>query len=371
MQVSVLVVCDAVDSANPDEVAEGIRLGWLANESGSSTALQVRALGLSRGGRGFCAAAARLAGARTEPVALAEVLATVVLLPDGTAILEAAQVTSGRSSHPLGLLMQWTVARPEVGTLIVGVGDLTCLDGGLGMLQALAGRADDPNESDLGWVADVRQQWLGRQIIAATAESLPLLGFHGAASYARESLGLDGAQSQAFENRLGQYVDHLRRVLPSHRDLLTGKERRLDRESGAGAGGGVGYALAVLGAQLRPGPQLFCELADVDHAIAQSELVVMGADVFDWKSLQDTVISEVGARAARSGKPVVVLSYEAHIGRRESAALGVSGVYSVVPAGRMASNVSTGGASEPVDGWQRSRDLAMLATRVARTWTPS
>lgn len=360
---------DAIGPAGPLEATERIARGWSDRSSGLST-VGVQALPMSRGGRGFAAAAAHLDGAREEPVALDDALATVVLLPDGTAVIEAAQVTSKRSSYPVGQLLTATVERAGVRRVVIGVGDLSCLDGGLGMLQALAGRGDDPGETDLGWMGELRRNWRGTSIVAATVESLPLLGFHGAAAYAQEALGLDRRRSQDIENLLGQYVDRVHRVLPPRRDLLTGKDRKLDRESGAGAGGGVGYGLALLGAQLQPGPAVSAELADLDSLVAANDLLVIGADVFDWTSLQDTVLAQTAQRAAQHGKPVVVLAYEAHVGRRESASLGVSGVYSVVPAGRMATDVGSGGL--PEDGVNpRVEALAKLATRVAGTWTPS
>lgn len=365
----VLVICDAIRSVTPPEATERIARGWLDRSSGSST-IGVQTLPMSRGGRGFAAAAAHLDGARKEPVALSDALATVVLLPDGTAVIEAAQVTSRRSSYPVGLLLAATVQRDGVRRVVIGVGDLPCLDGGLGMLQALAEREDDPAESDLGWIPEVRSAWRDTPIVAATAESLPLLGFHGAAAYAQEALGLDRRRSQDVENLLGQYVDRVHRALPPRRDLLTGKARKLDREPGAGAGGGVGYGLGLIGAQLQPGPAVSAELADLDSSVADSDLIVIGADVFDWTSLQDTVLAQAAQRAAHHGKPVVVLAYEAHVGRRESASLGVSGVYSVVPAGRMAADVDRSETPEN-DAHPRMAALEQLARRVAGTWTPS
>lgn len=367
--VRVLVTCDAIGPADPPDATGGIARGWAARSSGSSS-VAVQPLPMSRGGRGFAAAAARLEGAREEPVALADALATIVLLPDGSAVIEAAQVTSRRSSYPVGLLLAATVQRTGVRRVVIGIGDLTCLDGGLGMLQALAGRADDATDVDLGWICDVRSDWRNVPIVAATAESLPLLGFHGAAAHAQEALGLDRRRSQDVEDLLGRYVDRVHRVLPPRRDLLTGKQRKLDREPGAGAGGGVGYGLGLLGAVLQPGPVVSAELADLDASVAASDLIVIGADVFDWTSLQDTVLAHTAQRSAQHGKPVVVLAYEAHLGRRESASLGVSGVYSVVPAGRMAIDVERGEAPQE-DAHPRVEALARLATRVAGTWTPS
>ncbi|NYJ75063.1 glycerate kinase [Allobranchiibius huperziae] len=371
----VLVTCDAIGVATPPEAADLIRAAWLQR----APAVTVDALPLSRGGRGFAAAAARVEGAREEPLAAGGALGTVVLLPDGSAVLEAAQAQADRSSYSVGALLVAAADVPGVRRILVGVGDLRCLDGGLGMLQAMAGRPDDPAETDLGWLRETRVAWRGVPIVAATSHALPMLGFHGAAAHAEEALGLSRQQSQEAENALGEYVDRTRRALPPRRDLLTGKDRRLDREPGAGAGGGVAFGLGLIGAQIRPGAQVSAELAGLDRAVAASDLVVIGEDVFDWRSLQDTVLAHVGEVAAARGRPVVVLSREAHVGRRESASLGVSGVYSAVPAGRLSADVRREGAGSVrgSDGSEASAVpdpselVAQLAARVAGTWTPA
>lgn len=357
----VLVTCDAIGTSTPSRSADLIRRAWLER----SPDVDVRSLPLSRGGYGFAAAAAGIPGAREEPLALTEGLATAVVLPGGTVVLETAHASPARSSYSVGALVDAARLLPGMQRIVVGVGDLHCLDGGLGMLQALAGRSDDPADDDLGWLRDLALQWRNVLLTVAASEVLPLLGFHGAAARAQETLGLDREQSQLVENTLGVYLDRTRRALPTRRDLLTGKERRLDREPGAGSGGGVAFGLTLLGAELRPGADLMAELAGLDDQVAGADLVVIGEDIFDWRSLQGTVLARVGEVAARCGKPVVVLAREAHVGRRESAALGVSGVYSVVPAGRLAIDVAPGDAA-----LDAAVGVAALATRVAGTWTP-
>ena len=364
-----LVTSDAIGAATPPEAVDLIRAHWLQR----SPAVTVDALPLSRGGRGFAAAAARIDGAREEPLAVHGALATAVLLPDGSAVLESGQAQADRSSYRVGSLLVAASELPGVRRIVVGVGGLRCLDGGLGMLQGMAGRGDDPADTELGWLRETRVAWRGTPIVAATSESLPLLGFHGAATHAEEALGLSRAESQEAENALGAYLDRTRRALPPRRDLLTGKDRRLDREPGAGSGGGVAFGLGLIGAQLRPGAQVSAELAGLDRAVAGSDLVVIGEDVFDWRSLQDTVLAHVGEIAAGLGRPVVVLSREAHVGRRESASLGVSGVYSAVPAGRLSADVRREGSSgsDAPGAPDPSEMVAQLAARVAATWTPA
>lgn len=55
---------------------------------------------------------------------------------------------------------------------------------------------------------------------------------------------------------------------------------------GAGAAGGVGYAaLAVLGAERRPGVDVVLDLVDLDAAVAGADLLVTGEGSLDRQSL--------------------------------------------------------------------------------------
>jgi glycerate kinase len=101
--------------------------------------------------------------------------------------------------------------------------------------------------------------------------------------------------------------------------------RDLRDEPGAGAAGGVGFAaLAVLGAQLRPGIDLLLDLLGFDRLVAGADLVVVGEGSLDGQSLRGKAPVGVARRARAAGVGSVV----AVCGRRDldDAALQQAGI---------------------------------------------
>jgi glycerate kinase len=76
---------------------------------------------------------------------------------------------------------------------------------------------------------------------------------------------------------------------------------------GGGSAGGLGGALAALGAQLVPGVELIDDEVGLAQAIQHSDLVVTAEGFVDHTSFAGKVIGGVAQRASRGGKPVVVI----------------------------------------------------------------
>ena len=74
---------------------------------------------------------------------------------------------------------------------------------------------------------------------------------------------------------------------------------------GAGAGGGLGFGLAMLGAELIPGAQLVADLIGLDEKIANCDLVLTGEGQLDATTARGKAPYEVAMRAKRQGKPCV------------------------------------------------------------------
>ena len=80
--------------------------------------------------------------------------------------------------------------------------------------------------------------------------------------------------------------------------------------AGAGAAGGVGYALAgVLGAKLEPGIDAVLDAVGFDRALEQADLVLTGEGKLDRQSLRyGKAPVGIARRCAARGVPVIALA---------------------------------------------------------------
>jgi glycerate kinase len=153
-------------------------------------------------------------------------------------------------------------------------------------------------------------------LIAATDVENPLLGEHGAARTFGPQKGATPADVAELEARLDAFSAE---VGPQFRD-----------EPGAGAAGGLGFGLFLLGAKRVSGAGLVRELTGLDKAMADAQLVLTGEGSFDWQSLRGKLVTSVASGAAERGLPTLVLAGQVSVGRREAAAAGIEASYAVV-----------------------------------------
>ena len=206
-----------------------------------------------------------------------------LLLPDGTAVVEAAEaiglarLDAGEldpmraSSLGLGELIHAALSqRPD--ELLVCLGDSATVDGGAGLMQVLG-----------GFPVPVR--------VACDVRN-PLLGPRGAARAFGPQKGASPEQVEELEARLAA-----RRSLRPVADL-----------PGAGAAGGLGAALAALGAELVAGAELVLGLISFRDRARDADLVVTGEGTVDAGTLEGKapgvalrICGEVGVRCAVFG----------------------------------------------------------------------
>lgn len=364
-----VVVVDRSGERLAAGTAARVAQGWAA----AAPHVRVEAHDGHDGGAGLTAVVVDRLGATLHPVVVpgpegTGVPAAVAVVPGGggsggeddrgeggggTAYLDTAQVAGrhlvpesrladpvGLSSAGVGRLLRH--ARDlGVDRIVVGVGPLAVHDGGVGLLEELGAGAD------LADLPRVRAEWARTRLVLATTTEAPVLGFHGA-SASLGDLGVAPEVTQRLETMLGELTDRVNVILPPTRDLLTGLPRRPEREAGSGAGGGVGYALQLIGARTDDGARLLLDELDVRERLPGS-LLVLVTDRYDYTTVHDGVVAQAARAALESATPTVVLAREVAVGRREGMSLGVSGSYAL----------------------REDEDLGALAARVARTWTPT
>jgi len=264
------------------------------------------------------------------------------------------------------------------GRIVVGLGGSGTNDGGAGILAALGLGADGGplgrgggaliavTPGDLAGLADLRRELSGLDLIAAVDVDVPLLGLQGASAGFAPQKGATQEQAHELERALGHFSTLAEDALggtSARASLLVGSDRVRDRRvaaiPGAGAAGGLGFGLALLGARLVPGATLVADAVGLAERLARNDLVVTGEGTFDWQSLHGKAVAEVARLAGRAGVPAIVLAGQSTVGRREWSANGISGVYPVAerPAEVAASLADPAGT------------LTARAARVARTWS--
>lgn len=362
------------------EAAAAITEGWLRTAPGD----EIVQVPLADGGPGFLDALERTLGGRrverevTGPLGLP--VTASVLVVEGTAYVESAAACGlhlvpvdlrdpvRTTTYGVGELIAVAVAE-GVERVVVGLGGSATNDGGIGMLAALGATAEGAEGADVTALlalgasalrsvqsvdlAAARASLHGVELVMATDVDNPLLGLRGAANgFARQKGADDGAVME-----LEGTIEHLVAVVGRRPD---GKDPAV--ALGAGAAGGLGYALLHLDAVRVPGIATVLDTLGFEALVAGADLVVTGEGSFDWQSLRGKVVSGVAETALAHGRACVVLAGRVEVGRREYSATGISGAFAVVD------DLVARGIPEDAALEQPALHLAALAERAARTW---
>lgn len=218
-------------------------------------------------------------------------------------------------------------------TVVVGVGGSASTDAGAGLLAALGARLDGPDGPlpDGGAaLADLARVDLGalhpgltaaRLILAADVDN-PLLGPAGAAAVFGPQKGADTATVAELDAALTGWVKALEAAGRSDAHALAAAP-------GAGAAGGVGHALLLLGATRRRGVEVVLELAGFERRLTGVDLVVTGEGSLDEQTLRGKAPVGVAAAAARAGVPTVAVCGRTTLGAVQAAAAGFGAVHAL------------------------------------------
>ena len=229
------------------------------------------------------------------------------------------------SSRGLGEALRAALDLDPV-TVVVGVGGSASTDGGAGMLAALGARARDARGDPLAdggaALADVAafddsgldpRLSTVHLVLAADVDS-PLTGPRGAARVFGPQKGANPEHVEILDTALARWAAV---IDPDAADL-----------PGAGAAGGVGYALlAVLGATRRPGVDVVLDLVGLDAALDGADLVVTGEGALDAQTRAGKAVTGVVRRADARAVPVVAVCGVDHLGAEDARAVGLAATY--------------------------------------------
>ncbi|MFG1820448.1 glycerate kinase [Kribbella sp. NPDC049174] len=194
--------------------------------------------------------------------------------------------------------------------IILGIGGSACTDGGAGLVRALGAKLYDANGADLAEggaalsalasvdLTALTERLAGVEVVVACDVDNPLTGPSGAAATYGPQKGADPAQVKQLDAALAQWADLVARE--------TGRDLR--DAPGAGAAGGVGFAaVALLGAELRPGIGLMLDLVGFHQHLDGADLVITGEGALDEQTLHGKAVAGVAAAAGVAGIPVVAV----------------------------------------------------------------
>ena len=247
--------------------------------------------------------------------------ARYVLLADATAIIEVAAACGLHlltidernplltSSYGVGELIIDALDKGAK-RIIIGLGGSATNDAGAGMLTALGLRFYDDNNKTLaqgGGQLDKLQQidssTFNPNMLSTTFEvacdvTNPLCGASGASAVFAPQKGATFEQVTQLDNSLHHFASVCRQH--GYGDY--------QYTAGAGAAGGLGFALMTLcGAQLTSGFDTVAKAVSLSQHIANADLVITGEGKLDAQTSMGKVASGVSQLARTHQKPIIAI----------------------------------------------------------------
>lgn len=187
---------------------------------------------------------------------------------------------------------------------VIGIGGSATNDGGIGMLKALGVRFMDADGNDCGEggaalsrisgidLSGMDQRLGDCRIRVACDVDNPLCGENGATYIYGPQKGVTDDIKQALDEAMAHFADVSAEKL--------GKDLR-DR-SGAGAAGGLGYALLMyLDAELIPGIELIMEAVGLEKELMDADIAVTGEGRLDYQTAMGKAPVGVAKLAKKHG----------------------------------------------------------------------
>ncbi|WP_432241262.1 glycerate kinase [Herbaspirillum robiniae] len=308
-------------SLTAEEVASAIGGGIQAAIPGA----QIRLRPIADGGEGTLDALMHAGGERLaiscRNAAGQFVDAPVGILKDGSAVIESAAIVGltdaagtsvpveQRSTLGVGDAMLKLLDR-GARHFLVGLGGSSTNDGGAGLLAALgvkffdaAGETVPPRPADLHKVARVDASGVDARIrdariVAMSDVDNPLCGEVGATAIFGPQKGVTPEQVAQLDRSLGHFAEVLEQAMG----------RSASGQPGAGAAGGLGYALLMLGAEFRSGAETVADHIGLDDALAGADWLITGEGRSDAQTLHGKAPFIASQRARRVGVPTTLLS---------------------------------------------------------------
>lgn len=303
------------------EAAEALAEGW---QSVDPTA-EIRKVAIADGGEGTLGALIEAMGGEWREAKTSD--------PIGRPIVARYGVANGviiiESATACGLTLLSHAERNPLNTTTYGLGEiihsaLDCgyrnfiltlggsatNDGGVGMLQALGYRFYDSDKNELKGGGAILQKIAKIECrgahpalrdshftIAPDVDN-PLLGERGATRIYAPQKGADGAMVEELEGGMANYAKRVQEAI----------NEDFSHTRGAGAAGGLGYALlSFMGATIRPGIDIVIEATGFKELAKDCDLIITGEGRIDRQTTMGKAPGGILRIACEMGKRVVAV----------------------------------------------------------------
>lgn len=310
---------------------------------------QIVKLPLGDGGEGTVEALSAALDAKTTAVSVADPLlrprlASYSITSDhSTAVMEMAEANgltllnddernpSATSSYGTGMMIADALDKGCC-HIMLGIGGSATNDGGAGMLGALGARFFDNGGrmmsepltgGDFNTIGRIDLSTLDARLklvkidVACDVDN-PLTGINGATRIFARQKGADDAMIERLETGMVHYADLLAQAAG----------RPLASLPGAGAAGGLGAALAAIGARLRPGIELVLDAVGFDHHLDGADLVITGEGRIDSQTLMGKTPFGVLQSARVKHVPVIAIGGSVEYSEALNS-VGFAGIFSI------------------------------------------
>ncbi|WP_345814029.1 glycerate kinase [Paraburkholderia sp. PREW-6R] len=308
-------------SLSAEEVARAIANGILRARADAT----VRICPMADGGEGTLDAMLTSGGERrrltVRGAAGAVREAITGILADGSAIIETAEIVGITDPVGMGVPVETRSTRgmgeairalldAGVRRFYVALGGSSTNDGGAGMLVGLGAKLFDsqdnelePTPEHLARVArvDVSQldaRLADTQFVGMSDVDNPLNGEHGATAIFGPQKGVKPEQVASLDAALARFADVLEPALA----------RTMRNQPGAGAAGGLGFALHMLGARFEPGAETVARQIGLDAALDGADWLITGEGRSDVQTLHGKAPFIACRHAQAAGVPATLLS---------------------------------------------------------------
>lgn len=295
---------------------------------------------MADGGEGTLEALVHATGGRVEKIMVTAPLGNKVeafygILGNGkTGVIEMAsasgiQLVKREDRNPLvtttfgtGELIK-KVLDEGIKHLVIGIGGSATNDGGAGMLQALGGKLLDKDGNQISFgggslenIESIDLSSLDERLKVISIEvacdvTNPLVGKNGASAIFGPQKGATEEMVKKLDSNLSHYASIIKRDL--------GKE--VSNIEGAGAAGGLGAALLILGGELKRGIEIVIKHTELEEKIKGADFVFTGEGSIDSQTIYGKTPMGVASIAKKEG--VKTLAFAGKLGD------GVEGLYDI------------------------------------------